>query len=133
MPCDRPRLSDGRTRPGRRAPSGACGSRALSRPPAAGGDAGQAQAGARAEVDELELATRRHLVLTLVSMINQLNAQITELEHRIATAISERPDGPVFLSRFRGTVITGAELLAEIGDCRRLIPNTRQRERRVER
>src|ERR1700733_1366135 len=73
-------------------------------------------------VGELELATRRQLVCGLVAMIKTLNAQITELERQIATAIGEHPDGPIFLSLFKGTVITAAELLAEIGDCRDRYP-----------
>lgn len=69
-------------------------------------------------VGERELATRRRLVLTLVAMIRQLSAQIKELERQIATAIREHPDGAIFLSLFKGAVITAAELLAEMGDCR---------------
>jgi len=74
-------------------------------------------------VGELELITRRQLVLSLVSTIKSLNMQITELERQIATAIGEHPDGQVFLSLFKGTVITAAELLAEIGDCRARYPS----------
>jgi transposase IS116/IS110/IS902 family protein len=77
---------------------------------------------AEGRVGELELATRRQLVLILVAMIEQLNAQITELERRLATAIHDHPDGPIFLSLFTGSVITAAELLAEIGDCRGRYP-----------
>jgi hypothetical protein len=44
--------------------------------------------------------------------------QIKQLERQIATAIGEHPDGEIFLSLFKGTVITAAELLAEVGDCR---------------
>jgi len=73
-------------------------------------------------VGELELATRRQLVCTLVAMIKTLNAQLSELEGQIATAIREHPDGAIFLSLFKGTVITAAELLAEIGDCRARYP-----------
>jgi hypothetical protein len=73
-------------------------------------------------VGELELATRRQLVCSLVAMIKTLNAQITELERQIATAIHEHPDGQIFLSLFKGTVLTAAELLAEIGDCRGRYP-----------
>jgi transposase len=73
-------------------------------------------------VGDLELATRRQLVLTLVPVIKQLNAQIAELERQIATAISEHPDGHIFCSLFKGTVLTAAELLAEIGDCRARYP-----------
>jgi len=73
-------------------------------------------------VGERELATRRQLVLTLVSMISLVNRQVKELERQIATAIREHPDGQIFLSLFKGTVITAAELLAEIGDCRARYP-----------
>jgi transposase len=69
-------------------------------------------------VGEQELATRRQLVLTLVSMIKLVGEQIKELERQIATHVREHPDGPIFLSFFKGSVITAAELLAEIGDCR---------------
>jgi hypothetical protein len=73
-------------------------------------------------VGEQELATRRQLVLTLVSMIKLVGEQIKELERQIAAAIREHPDGAIFLSLFKGTVITAAELLAEIGDCRARYP-----------
>jgi transposase len=73
---------------------------------------------AETRVGELELTTRRQLVRTLVAMIKQLNEQIKELERQITTAIREHPDGEIFLSLFKGSVITAAELLAEIGDCR---------------
>jgi transposase len=75
-------------------------------------------------VGELELSTRRQLVLTLVSTLRTLNAQITELERQITTVIGEHPDGQIFRSLFKGpSVITAAELLAEIGDCRARYPN----------
>jgi transposase len=76
-------------------------------------------------VGELELQTRRQLVLTLVATITTLNAQIKELERQIATAIREHPDGQIFRSLFKGpdSVITAAELLSEIGDCRARYPS----------
>ena len=74
-------------------------------------------------VGELELGTRRQLVVSLVATIKSLNVQIKELERQIATMIGEHPDGQVFLSLFKGAVITAAELLAEIGDCRARYPN----------
>jgi transposase len=75
-------------------------------------------------VGELEPSTRRQLVLTLVSTLRTLNAQITELERQITTVIGEHPDGQIFRSLFKGpSVITAAELLAEIGDCRARYPN----------
>jgi transposase len=74
-------------------------------------------------VGELELATRRALVLTFVATLRTLNAQIKELERQIATQVREHPDGHIFLSLFKGTMITAAELLSEIGDCRGRYPS----------
>jgi len=73
-------------------------------------------------VGEQELATRRQLVLTLVSMIKLVNGQVKELERHIAVAIRPHPDGDIFLSLFKGTALTAAVLLAEIGDCRARYP-----------
>jgi transposase len=75
-------------------------------------------------VGELELATRRQLVLTFVTLIRTLNTQIKQLERQIATQIRAHPDGPIFLSLFkqRASVITAAEMLAEMGDCRARYP-----------
>jgi Transposase IS116/IS110/IS902 family len=75
-------------------------------------------------VGELELAARRQLVLTFVATIRTLNAQIKDLERQIRTAIRAHPDGRIFLSLFKqpASVITAAELLAEIGDCRARYP-----------
>jgi len=53
-------------------------------------------------VGELELNTRRQLVLSLVATIKSLNSQIKELERQIATAIREHPDGQIFRSLFKG-------------------------------
>ena len=71
-------------------------------------------------VGELELGTRRQLVLALVATLRALNEQINSLERQIATAVREHPDGAIFLSLFkkRNSVICAAELLAEMGDCR---------------
>jgi transposase len=71
-------------------------------------------------VGELELATRRQLVLTLVATLRTLGVQIKQLERQIATQVRAHPDGTIFLSLFkqRYSVICAAELLAEIGDCR---------------
>jgi transposase len=54
-----------------------------------------------ARVGELELATRRQLVLSLVATIKTINEQTKQLERQIATAIREHPDGQVYLSLFR--------------------------------
>jgi hypothetical protein len=74
-------------------------------------------------VGERELATRRQLVLGPVAMLTQLNEQINDLEREIANGIREHPDGHIFLSLFKGSTITAAELLAEMGDCRARYPN----------
>jgi len=73
---------------------------------------------------QAELNTRRRVVAALVSTLKPLVAQIKELEREIAVAIREHPDGAIFLSLFKHprSVITAAELLAEIGDCRGRYP-----------
>jgi transposase len=78
----------------------------------------------RGRVGELELAARRQLVLGFVAMIRTLNARIKDLEREIRTQVRAHPDGPIFLSLFKSpmSVITAAELLAEIGDCRERYP-----------
>src|SRR5450755_4229533 len=77
-----------------------------------------------ARVGELELATRRQLVLSLVATIKAINEQIKQLQAQIANAMREHPDGAIFLSLFKkpSSVICAAELLAEIGDCRGRYP-----------
>ena len=47
---------------------------------------------------------------------------VYEVPLQIAAALREHPDGEIFLSLFKGTVITAAELLAEIGNCRARYP-----------
>jgi transposase len=75
-------------------------------------------------VGEAELAARRALVLALVAAIGPLVVQIKQLDRQIATALREHPDGEIFTSLFKGpdSVITAAELLSEIGDCRARYP-----------
>ena len=79
----------------------------------------------RGRVGELELAARRRLVLSFVAMVRTLNAQIKDLEREIRTEVRAHPDGEIFLSLFKSpaSVITAAELLAEIGDCRERYPD----------
>jgi transposase len=71
-----------------------------------------------------ERAARRALVLSLVAAIKPLVDQIKQLDRQIASAVREHPDGAIFLSLFRDprSVITAAQLLAEIGDCRARYP-----------
>jgi transposase len=82
------------------------------------------RAAPRVRIGELELAARRQLVLTYVTMIRTLNSQIKQLESEIRVQVRAHPDGPLFLSLFKSpnSVITAAELLAEIGDCRERYP-----------
>ncbi len=63
-------------------------------------------------------------MLALVTAIRPLVEQLKQLTEQIATALREHPDGEIFLSLFRDPrgVVTAAELLAEIGDCRARYP-----------
>src|SRR5437764_14148818 len=78
-----------------------------------------------ARVAELEIAARRKLVLSFVAIVRTLNAQIKDLEREIRDQVRAHPDGRIFLSLFKSpaSVITAAELLAEIGDCRLRYPD----------
>jgi transposase len=75
-------------------------------------------------VGEAQLNARRRLVLGLVATLKTLIAQVNQLERQIATAVRAHPDGEIFLSLFKdpNSVVTAAELLAEIGDCRARYP-----------
>jgi hypothetical protein len=75
-------------------------------------------------VGEAELAARRALVLAVVAAIKPLVAQIKQLDRQIVTALRAHPDGAILLSLFKdpNSVVTVAELLAEIGDCRARYP-----------
>jgi transposase len=79
----------------------------------------------RTRIGEVELAARRRLVLSFVAMVRTLNTQIKDLEREIRAQVRAHPDGRIFLSLFKSpaSVITAAELLAEIGDCRERYPD----------
>jgi transposase len=64
-------------------------------------------------------------VLALVATLRPLVGRIRELEREIAHAVRSHPDGRTFRSLFRdrGSVITAATLLAEIGDSRLRYPS----------
>lgn len=70
---------------------------------------------------EVELEARRAIVLALVATLKPLVEQIRLLTSQIAGALRAHHDGQIFLSLFRDpkSVVTAAELLAEIGDNRR--------------
>ncbi len=69
---------------------------------------------------ELEAEARRTVVLGLVAALKPIVEQIKLLTSQIAGALDEHPDGPIFRSLFRDpkSVVTAAELIAEIGDQR---------------
>jgi transposase len=69
---------------------------------------------------ELESETRRQVVLGLVAALKPLVEQIKLLTSQIRGAIDSHPDGKIFRSLFRDpkSVVTAAELAAEIGDRR---------------
>ena len=74
---------------------------------------------------EVEIHTRRQLVLALVALLRPLVAQVKQLEPDVRRALAEHPDGELFRPLFRDpkSVITAAELVAEIGDCRARYPS----------
>ena len=64
-------------------------------------------------------------MLGFVQVVRTLNAQVKQLEAEIRVQVRAHPDGRIFLSLFKSpnSVITAAELLAEIGDCRERYPD----------
>jgi transposase len=69
---------------------------------------------------ELESEARRQIVLALVAALKPIVEQIKLLTSQIRGAIDSHPDGQIFRSLFRDpkSVVTAAELAAEIGDRR---------------
>jgi transposase len=69
---------------------------------------------------DAELEARRAIVLVLVPALKPLVEQIRLLTSQIAGALGAHDDGQIFLSLFRDpkSIVTAAELLAEIGDRR---------------
>ncbi|MHB1242914.1 MAG: IS110 family RNA-guided transposase [Gaiellaceae bacterium] len=69
---------------------------------------------------ELEAEARRQVVLGLIAALKPIVEQIKLLTSQIRGAIDAHPDGQIFRSLFRDpkSVITAAELVAEIGDRR---------------
>lgn len=78
----------------------------------------------RARTGELESEARRQVVLGLVATLRPLVEQIKLLTSEIRGLLREHPDGAIFRSLFRDpkSVVTAAELLAEIGDRRERHP-----------
>jgi transposase len=75
---------------------------------------------------EAELDARRQIVLALVAALKPLVEQIRLLTSQIAGAVRAHEDGEIYLSLFRDpkSVVTAAELLAEIGDNRARHPSS---------
>jgi transposase len=73
---------------------------------------------------ELESEARRAVVLGLVGALKPLVEQIKLLTSEIRGLLADHPDGAIFRSLFRDpkSVVTAAELLAEIGDRRERHP-----------
>ena len=67
---------------------------------------------------ELESETKGQLVLSLVSVLRPLLAQIRELDGLIAGHITQHPDGEILQSFPRTGTINAAQILAELGDDR---------------
>ena len=77
-----------------------------------------------ARTGEAELEARRAVVLALVAALKPLVEQIKLLTSQIAGAVRAHDDGHILLSLFSDpkSVVTAAELLAEIGDNRNRHP-----------
>ena len=75
-------------------------------------------------VGEAELAARRRSCSRWSRRSSRWSSRSSSSSAQIATALREHPDGEIFLSLFRDprSVVTAAELLAEIGDCRARYP-----------
>jgi transposase len=87
----------------------------------------------QARAGEAELEARRTVVLALVAALRPLLEQIKLLTSQIAGALRAHDDGAIFLSLFRDpkSVVTAAELLAEIGDRRERYPTSTPLEARA--
>ena len=78
------------------------------------------RAAPQSRTGELENEARRQVALALAATLKPLVEQIRLLTSEIRGLLDNHPDGAIFRSLFRDpkTVITAAELLAEIGDRR---------------
>jgi len=74
----------------------------------------------QARAREHEAEARRQVVLALAAALKPLVAQIRLLTSEIRGLLTDHPDGQIFRSLFRDpkSIVTAAELLAEIGDRR---------------
>jgi transposase len=67
---------------------------------------------------ELESETKGQLVLSLVSVLRPLLAQIRELDGLLAAHLAQHPDGEILQSFPRTGTVNAAQILAELGDDR---------------
>jgi transposase len=74
----------------------------------------------------LEAEARRQVVLALAAALRPLVEQVRLLTSEIRGLLADHPDGEIFRSLFRDpkSVVTAAELLAEIGDRRDRHPDS---------
>ncbi len=82
---------------------------------------------------EVEQEARRQVVLALAAALRPIVEQIKLLTSEIRGLLAAHPDGEIFRSLFRDpkTVVTAAELLAEIGDRRERYPTSAPLEARA--
>jgi transposase len=87
---------------------------------------GRLRSGPAGRAGELEAEARRAVVLGLVAALKPLVEQIRLLTSEIRGLLAAHSDGPIFRSLFRDpkSVVTAAELLAEIGDRRERHPSS---------
>lgn len=73
---------------------------------------------------ELELEARRAVVVGLISALEPIVAEISDLTSQIRGALAAHPDAEIFRPLFRNakTAISPATLIAELGDCRERYP-----------
>jgi transposase len=81
---------------------------------------GKLRSAPQGRAGELEGEARRAVVLALIAALKPLVEQIKLLTSEIRGLLDDHPDGAIFRSLFRDhkSVVTAAELLAEIGDRR---------------
>jgi transposase len=86
---------------------------------------GRLRAAPSGRAGEAEAEARRGIVLGLVAALRPVVAQIGLLTSQIGQALDAHPDGAIFRSLFRDpkSVVTAAELVAEIGDRRERYPD----------
>jgi transposase len=94
---------------------------------------GRLRSAPQGRAGELEAEARRAVVLALVAALKPLVEEIKRLTSEIRGLLGEHPDGQIFRSLFRDpkSVVTAAELLAEIGDRRERYPTSSPLEARA--